>query len=156
MAFKEIPPKQWVKAKEYFEAGLSLAKIEEKTGISRGQLSKRSNSEGWQKETRKKQLVATAVSVAVEKETLDPVALAVHDELVDERTKHILFFNKAALQNVAEAMAAPCEDQTDYKYRAETINKGRETVLGKDPTTNVQINNNPDGDGVIVFQGVQG
>lgn len=49
MAFKEIPAKQWAKAKEYFEAGLSLAKIEEKTGISRGQLSKRSNAEGWQK-----------------------------------------------------------------------------------------------------------
>lgn len=77
-------------------------------------------------------------------------ALAGHNErmvnaiehAVDERTKHILFFNGAALQNVTEAMAAECKDQTDYKYRAETINKGRETVLGKDPTTAVQINDN--------------
>jgi hypothetical protein len=61
---------------------------------------------------------------------------------VDERTKHIQFFNNAAIQNVKEAMSAICEGQQDYKARAETINKGREVVLGKTPDTAIQINNN--------------
>jgi hypothetical protein len=64
------------------------------------------------------------------------------DDVADERTKHIMFFNSAALRNVQEAMSAPCENQNDFKARAETINKGRETVLGKTPDVAVQVNNN--------------
>ena len=65
---------------------------------------------------------------------------AIHSE-VEERTKHILFFNAAAIRNVQEAMNEPCASQQDFKARAETIVKGRETVLGKSPETAVQINN---------------
>ena len=60
---------------------------------------------------------------------------------VDERMKHILFFNSAAIRNVQEAMNEPCASQQDFRARAETIVKGRETVLGKSPETAVQINN---------------
>ena len=62
---------------------------------------------------------------------------------VEERTKHILFFNSAAIRNVQEAMNEPCASQQDFRARAETIVKGRETVLGKSPETAVQINNVP-------------
>ena len=41
--------------------------------------------------------------------------------VVDERTRHIVFFNHAAITNVSEAMAAKCENQTDYRARAETV-----------------------------------
>lgn len=68
---------------------------------------------------------------------------AVHNE-VDERTKHILFFNSAAIQNVREAMSEPCASQQDFRARAETIVKGKETVLGKMPDTAIQINNQPE------------
>lgn len=67
---------------------------------------------------------------------------AIHAE-VDERTKHILFFNSAAIRNVQEAMNEPCGSQQDFRARAETISKGREVVLGKSPDTAVQINNAP-------------
>lgn len=60
---------------------------------------------------------------------------------VDERTKHIQFFTNAAIKNVEEALKAPCEGQQDFKARAETIIKGKETVLGKQPDTAIQINN---------------
>ena len=60
---------------------------------------------------------------------------------VDERMRHILFFNSAAIRNVQEAMNEPCASQQDFRARAETIVKGRETVLGKSPETAVQINN---------------
>lgn len=60
---------------------------------------------------------------------------------VDERTRHIQFFTDAAIQNVQEALRAPCEGQQDFRYRAETIIKSKETVLGKQPDTAIQINN---------------
>ncbi|MFH2122524.1 MAG: hypothetical protein ABIJ50_03430 [Pseudomonadota bacterium] len=62
------------------------------------------------------------------------------NDVVNKRTEHILFFNHAAIQNVSEAMATKCENQSDYRVRAETICKGRETVLGKSPDTAVQVN----------------
>jgi hypothetical protein len=61
-------------------------------------------------------------------------------DVVNDRTKHIIFFNKVAVQNVREAMKAKCENQQDYKSRADTILKGKETVLGKSPETAVQVN----------------
>lgn len=65
---------------------------------------------------------------------------AIHSE-VEERTKHILFFNSAAVRNVREAMELPCSSQFEIKARAETILKGKEVVLGKTPDTAIQINN---------------
>lgn len=65
---------------------------------------------------------------------------AIHKE-VDERTKHIQFFTSAAIKNVQQAMAEPCEGQSDYQRRADTINKGREAVLGKSPDIAFQVNN---------------
>lgn len=65
-------------------------------------------------------------------------------DVVDEKTKHIQFFNNAAITNVRQAMAEACENQNDYRARAETINKGREAVLGKTPDTAIQINNGND------------
>ncbi len=65
------------------------------------------------------------------------------EDAVDERTKHIHFFNSAAVQNVKEAMALQCETQQDHRFRAETISKGRETVLGKQSeTSNTTVNVN--------------
>lgn len=63
-------------------------------------------------------------------------------EVVEERTKHIEFFTTAAVKNVKESMDSVCKDQLDYMRRAETIIKGKETVLGKVPGTAIQINNN--------------
>lgn len=59
---------------------------------------------------------------------------------VAERTKHIQFFNNAAVTNVKESLATPCENQNDFRARAETISKGKEVVLGKQPDASVSIN----------------
>jgi len=67
---------------------------------------------------------------------------AIHSE-VEERTRHVMFFNSAAVKNVSEAMKKDCTSQFEYRARAETILKGRETVLGKTPDTAIQINNAP-------------
>ena len=61
---------EWEKCREYYEAGLTLSKIVEKTGISKTQISKRSNAESWPKGTEKERLIADAVRVNVSKGTL--------------------------------------------------------------------------------------
>ena len=76
-----------------------------------------------------------------QKTTLNATELIIHNTLVDERTKHIEFFNQAAILNVKETMAEPCADQADYRSRADTICRGRETVFGRSPDVAVQINN---------------
>lgn len=89
---------------------------------------------------------ASIVTAGVEYRT----GLAEHDDrnvtavtaVVDERTKHIQFFTNAAVRNVQDAMTVPCEGQADYRMRADTILRGRETVLGKTPDMAIQVNNN--------------
>ena len=75
-------------------------------------------------------------------------ALAAHDErivnaveqVVDERVKREEWLNIQALRNVKESMAHPCESQSDYRARADTISKAKEVVIGKSPDTAIQIN----------------
>jgi hypothetical protein len=38
-------------------------------------------------------------------------------------------------------MMAGCENQQDFKSRADTILKGKEAVIGKTPDVAVQVNN---------------
>ena len=133
MANIKTTPGEWAKCREYYEAGLSLSQIVEKTGISKTQISKRSNADGWSKGTEKEQLLADAVRVAGAKGTLTEQALAVHNELVDERVKRLDWLRSAAMKNVSEAMKAPCDNQQDFRARADTINKTVDTI---DPKTN--------------------
>ena len=64
-------------------------------------------------------------------------------DTADARKKATEFFNLAALQNVEHAMSLDCPDQHAAKARAETINKGRESVLGKTgPDMAIPVNNN--------------
>ncbi|MDA8416588.1 MAG: hypothetical protein M0Z78_05910, partial [Betaproteobacteria bacterium] len=51
------------------------------------------------------------------------------------------WLNIQALRNVKESMAHPCENQSDYRARADTISKAKDVVIGKSPDTAIQINN---------------
>ena len=133
--------KEWDRAKEYFESGLTLSQIVEKTKISKSSLSKKSHADEWSKETQKPALIQKAIDVLMAKETLNETQVSVHDELVDERVTHTKLFNNVAIQNMKEAMSIPCENQNDFKARADTILKSKEVVLGKQIDTAIQINN---------------
>jgi transcriptional regulator with XRE-family HTH domain len=67
---------------------------------------------------------------------------AIHRE-VDERTKYIQFFTHAAVHNVRHAVKKinPETTQAEHRLLADTILKGKEAVLGREPSTAVQINN---------------
>ena len=144
MANIKTTPKQWNKAKEYFEAGLTLSEIVKKTGISKSALGRKSLEERWSKGTQKGQLILDAIQVEKQKGQLSETGLIVHNEIVADNVKATMFFGSAAVRNVQESMLMRCENQSDYRARADTINKGREAVLGKQPDTAFQVNNNID------------
>lgn len=150
MANIKTTQEQWEKAKEYKLAGLSLSEIASKTGISKSSLGEK--LKGIKPDDETGRLIVDAARVEVAKRTIPKRTLDVVNELVDERTKHIMFFNHVAIKNVSEAMELGCESQMDFRQRAETINKGRECVLGKVPDTAIQINNNDNKPSKIVFE----
>ena len=142
--------KAWETVRAFYERGLSLAEITEREEVaikSRASISVKAKKEGWaksekatllQKEVQAKQDIA---DVSAEKATLNATELAIHNTLVDERVQRTEWLNVQALKNVQGAMADPCANQNDYRARADTILKAKETVLGKSPETAIQINN---------------
>jgi len=77
----------WLNAKSMFETGKSLSIIESETGISKGQVSKKSKQENWQKETLKdlaKREVHTIIKqkeIQKEKETLTIIERKHYDDV---------------------------------------------------------------------------
>lgn len=98
-----ISKEVWQKAREYFEAGLSLTDIVDRTNISKSQISKRASKENWEKGNEKKQLISQAVEVATKKETLKETALEVHNELVDEQVRRRNLVFKASEKIIKKA-----------------------------------------------------
>lgn len=144
MANIKTTPEEWIKCREYYEAGLSLSKVVAKTGISKTQISKRSNLEGWSKGTEKEQLIHDAVRVRVAKGTLTEQALSVHEELVDESARRMEWFNNATMivaQKTMEKVTNENLSVADLKISMDTVGKGKENVFGKTPDTAIQINN---------------
>jgi len=118
---------------------LSIRELAEKHGVSRGKTGEL--CKGMPKDA------AVIVDVGVQYRQ----ALAEHDgrmvdaieKEVEEQTKHIQFFNNAALKNVSVAVKKIGENTTQAEHRmcADTIRIGRETVLGRTPDTIIHNSN---------------
>jgi len=155
---------QWEKAKEYFEAGLSLSEINLRTEISRPQISKKAKKENWEKGNIKKQIISQAVEVAQIKETLNETALEIHNELVSDeirrknlvygaselllkRTQEMIQANKTTEKiNVGDGVQqfeARELNAKDYKDLADTIDKSSVTLKVNErfSSNQVQVNN---------------
>lgn len=65
--------------------------------------------------------------------------------IVDAKTRHIAFFADATVKNVSLMMGKIGRKTSidEHKTAQDAIHKGRETVLGKQPDTAIQINNSP-------------
>ncbi len=139
---------QWDKAKAYYESGLKLKEISEKTKITISSLSKKASAENWSKENEKKTLIIEDTRVRVAKENFTQIERQVHEELVDERTKYTFFFNDITSRNLKKMMeqvdgedAAPVSIM-EHRIAQAAIKDGKEVVLGKAPETAIQVNNN--------------
>lgn len=130
----------WAKARALYERGDSLREIEATTGIPYKTVDNRAKKNGWSKGSLA-QLINDTVRVKAEFGTLEMAQQDAVSKAVDERVKQMEWLNKAALKNVSEAMKAECANQNDFRARADTIVKAKETVFGKGVETAIQINN---------------
>ncbi len=116
---------------------MSQRQIAEKYSVSNGAVAKITKDID--------QDVAPIVSAGIQYQQ----ALHAHDERivsaveshVDLVVSRLEYLNRQAMQNVQEAMDAGCENQSDFRSRALTINAAKETLVGKTPDTAIQINN---------------
>lgn len=144
MAYSNI---QWKKAQGYYEAGLTLAKIKEKTGIARNTISQRAKREQWEHGANVDYIEAKEL-ISERKGTKKEHLINIADEIADERIQHTLFFNNSAMKNqklANKAIKKIDEEKIDEKSlyfidsHSKITQRNKETVLGKDKTT--EINN---------------
>jgi len=123
-----------------YASGLSLRECEKMNNVNYKKIEREVKKRGIEK-GELSQIITEKIRVDSQVSRLcDSQRNKVNKE-VEKRLKHIEFFSSAAVKNVRAAMSADCENQNDFRSRAETIVKGKEAVLGKDPGVAVQINN---------------
>ncbi len=117
----------WLKAKSMFEAGKSLTNIESDTGISKGQISKKSKKENWQKETLKnlaKREIDTTIiqnEIEKEKETLNATQRKQYNEVFISLSHHHNLFNSSTIENQLLANQATEEIKKDIDNKNNKI-----------------------------------
>jgi predicted DNA-binding protein YlxM (UPF0122 family) len=149
MANVKFSATDWERAKEYFEAGLSLSKISDKLGIDKGAISRKAKSDSWVKNNdQKQQLILDGTKVQVAKSSLNKQALSVHDELVNEHARDLIFYNKTQnrfaqiAKEIIENKHAEKElSVMELAGASRVVKDSREGVIGKAPETVINNTN---------------
>ena len=147
MAYTES---QWEKAKAYYEAGMTLSQIKDKTNIARNTISQRAKREQWE-HSKNSEYIEAKIKVESQKGTIleqsGSVALNIADDIAFDKAKALSLFQDSALRNQKKAndMLDLTDDMKDVESHARITKTNKETVLGKDPETvinnaNVQEN----------------
>lgn len=136
---------QWEKAKAYYEAGMSLSQIKDKTNIARNTISQRAKKEQWE-HSKNVEYIEAKVKVETKKGTIleqsGAVALNIADDIALDRAKAITFFQNSAIkgQQKANELLDEVSEMKDLLAYANLTKANKDTVLGKDPETLVQNN----------------
>ena len=147
MAYTES---QWEKAKAYYEAGMTLSQIKDKTNIARNTISQRAKREQWE-HSKNSEYIEAKIKVECQKGTIleqsGSVALNIADDIAFNKAKALSLFQDSALRNQKKAndILEMTDDMKDIESHARITKTNKETVLGKDPETvinnaNVQEN----------------
>lgn len=137
MAYTES---QWEKAKAYYEAGMTLSQIKDKTNIARNTISQRAKREQWE-HSKNSEYIEAKIKVESQKGTIleqsGSVALNIADDIAFNKAKALSLFQDSALRNQKKAndMLDLTEDMKDIESHARITKTNKETVLGKDPET---------------------
>ena len=139
---------KWERAKAYFESGqYTLSQINQKTGISISKISERAKKEKWEK-GKNADYIEAKKTIAEKKGKERENIISVLDEIADEKTKHLLYFQNSAIKNQQKAneLLEFAEGLSDLDAHSRITARNKETVLGKEPTaqitnTNAQQNN---------------
>ena len=138
----------WDKAKDYYEAGLSLAKIKEKTGIARNTISQRAKREQWEHGANTDYIEAKEL-IATKKGTIKEHSVLVLDEIANEniRYKKLINDNATKLANKLATMTDQVDEPQDLKYLVEANDKLAITLKVAErhaPKTTIENNNQQD------------
>lgn len=147
---------QWEKAKAYYEAGMSLSQIKDKTNIARNTISQRAKREQWE-HSKNAEYIEAKIKVETKKGTIleqsGTVALNIADDIALDRAKAITLFQNSALRNQAKANeileSATKVHEIESHARITKLNK--ETVLGKDIDTLINNSNSQQNNTQIVI-----
>ena len=138
MAAKPLDPEKVARIITDWRLGqMSQRQIAEKHKVSNGVVAKL--TKGVEHDV--SSIVSDGIQYKQALQAHDERIVSAVEEAVDERVKQMEWLNKAALKNVSEAMKADCTNQNDFRARADTIVKAKETVFGKGVETAIQINN---------------
>jgi predicted DNA-binding protein YlxM (UPF0122 family) len=148
MAYTES---QWEKARAYYEAGMSLSQIKDKTNIARNTISQRAKREQWE-HSKNSDYIEAKIKVETQKGTIleqsGTVALNIADDIALDKAKSITLFQNSALKNQKKAneLLELTDDMKDIESHARITKTNKETVLGKEidtiiNNTNAQQNN---------------
>jgi hypothetical protein len=141
MAAKPLDPEKVARIITDWRLGqMSQRQIAEKHKVSNGVVAKL--TKGVEHDV--SSIVSDGIQYKQALQAHDERIVSAVEEAVDERVKQMEWLNKAALKNVSEAMKAECTNQNDFRARADTIVKAKETVFGKGVETAIQINNGND------------
>jgi transcriptional regulator with XRE-family HTH domain len=148
--------KQWENAKGYYEAGLSLSQIKEKTGIARNTISQRAKKEHW-KSASNAPYIEAKIKVQEEKGTIleqrGEKSLQIADEVADDllRRQNLVYgFQERAVKKAGEILEIT-ENAKDLKDLVDAVDKAAITLKVADRhapkvevnNTNAQQNNTP-------------
>ncbi len=146
---------EWEVVKADYEAtNLSLAQLSDKYGVHKSNISKRAKSEGWVKGKtqhlvdKKTKAIKDLYDVSQQSQHLNATArLAIDDEVTKRLELEEIFVN-AAKYNQMRANTLLKVDKAASMAVLDThsrlTNRNKETVLGKQPDTAIQINNGAD------------
>ena len=109
---------QWDKAKAYYEAGLSLSKIKEKTGIARNTISQRAKREQWE-HSKSVDYIEARELIANKKATEKEQTVLILDEVADNRIRR-----KNLVYGGVEKAVKKMNDIIAKGYVEEKINVG--------------------------------
>lgn len=113
---------QWDKAKGYYEAGLSLSEIKEKTGIDRSTISKKAKNQQWQ-HAANADYIEAKVLIAEKKSTKNQQVLNIADEVAEDkiRCKNLINSNAELLASKIPEILRSFEAEKTDEATGETI-----------------------------------
>lgn len=139
------------RAKVYFELGMPVDLICQQVDSeikNPNRLKTTAKKFGWEKAklmdvmNEEIRLQKKITEVAELKKELTPLERDIIASVAFEKYKAQQYIEQIALENARQSMNAECDNQLDYKNRAATISMTKDVVMGKQPETAVQVNNN--------------
>jgi len=130
---------KWERARAYFESGqYTLAQINQKTGISISKISEKAKKEKWEK-GKNADYIAAKTTIAEKKGKERENIISVLDEIADEKTKHLLYFQNSAIKNQQKAneLLESTDSLADLDAHSRITARNKETVLGKEPAAQI-------------------